>query len=106
MLTGLPNSGGTMGPMAPLVPLSPAALPRDSNADPRVVEIWLFLFLVSVFYVYPNRKKKRKIQKIPNKVETNRMILFFQVLTKVEFKMSCKVLTSKFQIRYLGFITD
>jgi hypothetical protein len=53
-----------------MAPLAPAALPRDSNADPRVAEVWLSLFLVSVFYVRSNLKKKRKLQKIPNKVET------------------------------------
>jgi hypothetical protein len=91
--------------MAPLAPLAPAALPRDSNADPRVAEVWLSLFLVSVFHVHPNRKKKRKENYKKYQIKwklINRRIFFFQLLTKVEFKIRCKSLASKFQIRYLG----
>ena len=88
-----------MGPLAPLASPGLTVLLQDSKTDPRV---WQSLFRVSVFYVHPNRKENRKkIPKIPNKVETNRRIFFLQVLTKVEFKISCKSLTSKFQILFL-----
>jgi hypothetical protein len=87
MLTGLPKSGGTM---APLAPLTPAALPRDLSADPRVAEVWLFLFRVSVFHVHPNRKKKENYKKYKKYQIKLKLIKFIYSEKATKF---CKIFT-------------